>query len=48
MSQPLAHLAAAALEPDTPFSYWAGGLVTDVSKTARVMSWPGVKVSAVP
>jgi hypothetical protein len=48
MSQPLAHVAAAALEPDTPFSYWAGGLVTDVSKTARVMSWPGVKVSAVP
>lgn len=48
LSQPLAHLAVAALEPDTPFSYWAGGLVTAVNKTARVMSWPGVKVSVMP
>lgn len=48
LSQPLAHVAVAALEPDTAFSYWAGGVVTGVSKTARVMSWPGVKVSQVP
>lgn len=48
LSQPLAHLAVAALEPDTAFSYWAGGLVTSLGKTARVMSWPGVKTSIVP
>jgi hypothetical protein len=48
LSQPLAHVAVAALEPDTPFSYWAGGLVTGLDKTARVMSWPGVKTSIVP
>lgn len=48
LSQPLAHVAVAALEPDTAFSYWAGGLVTGVSKTARVMSWPGVKTSVMP
>ncbi|MBL0727397.1 M14 family zinc carboxypeptidase [Piscinibacter sp. HJYY11] len=48
LSQPLAHVAVAALEPDTAFSYWAGGVVTGVSKTARVMSWPGVKVSQLP
>lgn len=48
LSQPLANVAVAALEPDTPFSYWAGGLVTGLDKTARVMSWPGVKSSIVP
>ncbi|WOB10059.1 peptidase M14 [Piscinibacter gummiphilus] len=48
LSQPLAHVAVAALEPDTAFSYWAGGLVTGVNKTARVMAWPGVKTSQVP
>lgn len=48
LSQPLAHLAAAALEPDTPFSYWTGGLVSGLDKTARVMSWPGVKTAVMP
>lgn len=48
LSQPLAHVAVAALEPDTAFSYWAGGLVTGLDKTARVMSLPGVKTSIVP
>jgi hypothetical protein len=48
LSQPLANVAVAALEPDTSFSYWAGGLVTGLDKTARVMSWPGVKTSVVP
>lgn len=48
LSQPLAHVVVAALEPDTAFSYWAGGLVTAVGKTARVMSWPGVKTAVLP
>jgi hypothetical protein len=48
LSQPLAHLAVAALEPDTAYSYRAGGLVTDLDKSARVMSWPGVKLAVMP
>lgn len=48
LSQPLANVAVAALEPDTPFSYWTGGLVTELGKTARVMSWPGVKLAVMP
>lgn len=48
LSQPLAHVAVAALEPDTAFSYWAGGLVTGLSKAARVMALPGVKTTVMP
>ncbi len=48
LSQPLANVAVAAMEPDTAFSYFAGGLVTGLSKVARVMSWPGVKTTQVP
>jgi hypothetical protein len=48
LSQPLAHVAVAALEPDTAFSYWAGGLVTGLNKAARVMALPGVKTAVMP
>lgn len=42
MNQPLAHLAAAALEPDTPFSYYAHRLLPELADVARVMSPPAV------
>jgi hypothetical protein len=48
LSQPFAHVAVAALEPDTSYSYFAGGLVTGLNMVARVMSLPGVKASVLP
>lgn len=40
LNQPLAGLAVAALEPDTPSSYFSHRLVGALSDTARVMSTP--------
>ncbi len=42
LNQPLAHLAAAALEPDTPYSYLARGLVPTLTDIARVVNPPSV------
>ena len=42
LNQPLAHLAVAALEPGTPVSYAAHGLLENLSDTARVMSEPSL------
>lgn len=38
MNQPLAHVAAAALEPDTPYSYVANGVIPALTDLARVMA----------
>lgn len=38
MNQPLANLAAAALEPDTPYSYVSHGVIPALSDIARVMA----------
>jgi len=40
LSQSLAPLISAALEPDTPFSYFSQRLVPDVSALARAMATP--------
>ncbi|MBX3622705.1 MAG: peptidase M14 [Rhizobacter sp.] len=48
LSQPLANLVIAALEPDTTFSYRAGGLVTGLTKEARLTALPGVKMAVMP
>ncbi len=48
LSQPLANLVIAALEPDTPASYLAGGVVGHVSKLARVTMLPGFKMNVMP
>lgn len=48
LSQPLAALVVAALEPDTAFSYKAAGLIPSLDKAARVMAWPGTKLSVMP
>ena len=42
MNQPLAYLAAAALEPDTPYSYYATGVLRDLSEVARVTTLPNM------
>ena len=38
LNQPLANVAAAALEPDTPYSYVSQGLLPGLSDLARVMA----------
>lgn len=42
MNQPLAFLAAAALEPDTPFSFYSQGILNDLSETSRVIALPQI------
>lgn len=42
MNQPLAHLAAATLEPDTNFSFFAHHVIGNLSDVARVMSRPAL------
>lgn len=48
LSQPLANLVAAALEPDTPASYLVNGVVSGPNKLARVLALPGVKLAVMP
>lgn len=43
LSQPLANLAIAALEPDTPHSYFSSQLVTELRKESRLMTRRGAK-----
>ena len=42
LNQPLAALAVAALEPDTPSSYFSHGLIAALSDSARVMTTPAL------
>ena len=48
LSQPLANLVIAALEPDTQSSYFATQLVSDLAGVARVMSEPSLKSEELP
>lgn len=42
MNQPLAFLAAAALEPDTPYSFYSSGVLNHLSDSARVVAPPQI------
>lgn len=42
MNQPLAFLAAAALEPDTPYSFYSTGVLGDLKEVARVTALPNI------
>lgn len=46
LAQPLAHLAVAALEPDTPSSYYANRLLPALDSAARVMAPPPAEALA--
>jgi hypothetical protein len=48
LTQPLANLAVAALEADTPFGFSAAGLVTAPDRQMRVLALPEVRMTAVP
>lgn len=43
LNQPLANLAIAALEPDTPSSYFSNQLIEGLASIARVMSEPSLQ-----
>ena len=42
MNQPLALLAAAALEPDTPYSFYSTGILNHLSEAVRVVAPPHI------
>ena len=48
LSQPLANLVIAALEPDTQSSYFANQLIKGLTSTARVMAEPTLKAEELP
>lgn len=48
LTQPLANLAIAALEPDTQNSYFANRVLGSVGQLARVRALPELKTTAVP
>lgn len=47
LNQPLAHLALAALEPDTQNSFYANHILDDLKGIARVMAEPTVRLEPV-
>ena len=48
LSQPLANLVIAALEPDTQSSYFANQLIEGLTSTARVMAEPTLRAEELP
>ena len=48
LEQPLANLAVAALEPESPYGYAANRVVADVRAEARVLGRPALKTTPVP
>jgi hypothetical protein len=48
LDQPLANLVVAALEPDSPNSYAANGILVSVNDEMRIFRPPDMKTSAVP
>ncbi|MBC7548783.1 MAG: peptidase M14 [Polaromonas sp.] len=48
LNQPLGNLVVAALEPDTPFSFFSQRVVPDLTAVARVMTPPVMKLQDMP
>jgi hypothetical protein len=48
LEQPLANLAVAVLEPESPASYAANGIVADVEHEARILTRPAIRTTALP
>lgn len=48
LNQPLANLAIAALEPDSPASYFSNQLIDDLNSIARVMTPPSLQAEVLP
>ena len=48
LEQPLANLAIAVLEPESPAGYAANGVIANVTSVARVLARPDLRATAVP
>lgn len=48
LNQPLGNLVVAALEPDSPSSFFANALLTDLASTVRVMAPPSIRIEELP
>ena len=48
LEQPLANLAVAVLEPESPASFAANGVIADLAAEARILSRPSIRMSALP
>ncbi|MBV9890555.1 MAG: peptidase M14, partial [Rhizobacter sp.] len=48
LEQPLGNLAVAALDPESPASFAANGVVAEVEHEARILGRPAIRTSAVP
>jgi hypothetical protein len=48
LEQPLAHLVVAALEPESPASFAANGVITDLAGEARILVRPAIRMTPVP
>ena len=48
LNQPIANLAIAALEPDTPSSYFSNQLLDNIGSVARVMTEPSFRTEELP
>ncbi|HZW72349.1 MAG TPA: M14 family metallocarboxypeptidase [Caldimonas sp.] len=48
LEQPLANLAVAVLDPESPAGFAANGVITDVEHEARILSRPEIRATAIP
>jgi hypothetical protein len=48
LEQPLANIAVAVLDPESPAGYAANGVIADVEHEARILSRPEIRASAIP
>ena len=48
LEQPLGNLAVAVLEPESPASYAANGIIADVEHEARILTRPAIRTTALP
>jgi hypothetical protein len=48
LEQPLAHLAVAVLEPESPASFAANGVIADLASEARILLRPSTRMSVLP
>jgi hypothetical protein len=48
LEQPLANLAIAALEPESPVGFAANGVIASVAQEARILARPQMRMAGVP
>lgn len=48
LEQPLANIAVAVLDPESPAGYAANGVIADVEHEARILSRPEIRATAIP